>query len=289
MLVVGVGIGDPAAALRRRRRASATPARSCSASRPTRSTPTATVVATHDMAGVTRRRRPRASSPSTSPATSSRCRRWCRRSRSTAAGCTSWPARASRSSAQPRPVTVDRFDVAADRRPGVLAIEVECSAGTYVRTLAADLGRLLGGGAHLRNLRRTAVGPFTIDEAGAARRRASCCRRSTAVRGMAAVDVDDGDGRADRQRAGAAGARPAPGRGRWSTPTATLLAVYERVPRRARPSRPVVLAAIGACGGRVASPAVQVITDARPRRRGRASAPSSRSAPTTACTSATRR
>jgi tRNA pseudouridine55 synthase len=31
--------------------------------------------------------------------------------------------------------------------------------------LAADLGRLLGGGAHLRNLRRTAVEPFTIDEA----------------------------------------------------------------------------------------------------------------------------
>jgi tRNA pseudouridine55 synthase len=65
----------------------------------------------------------------------------------------------------PRPVTVYSFAVTATDDPGVLAIDVECSAGTYVRTLAADLGGLLGGGAHLRNLRRTAVGPFTIDEA----------------------------------------------------------------------------------------------------------------------------
>lgn len=42
----------------------------------------------------------------------------------------------------------------------VVRIEVDCSSGTYVRSLAADLGRALGGGAHLRNLRRTAVGSF---------------------------------------------------------------------------------------------------------------------------------
>ncbi|MGH9134634.1 MAG: tRNA pseudouridine(55) synthase TruB, partial [Ilumatobacteraceae bacterium] len=67
----------------------------------------------------------------------------------------------------PRPVTVSRFDVAGGPAPGVLSIDVECSSGTYVRTLAADLGRLLGGGAHLRNLRRTAVGSFTLEEAAA--------------------------------------------------------------------------------------------------------------------------
>jgi tRNA pseudouridine55 synthase len=67
----------------------------------------------------------------------------------------------------PRPVTIYSFRVAATDEAAVLAIDVECSAGTYVRSLAADLGRLLGGGAHLRNLRRTAVGPYTIDEAGA--------------------------------------------------------------------------------------------------------------------------
>ena len=47
----------------------------------------------------------------------------------------------------------------------VLRAVVECSSGTYVRTLAADLGRALGGGAHLRNLRRTAVGGFGLDAA----------------------------------------------------------------------------------------------------------------------------
>jgi len=70
-----------------------------------------------------------------------------------------------------RPVTVRRFDVewAEPAGPGpagrVLAIDVECSSGTYVRTLAADLGTLLGGGAHLRNLRRTEVGDFSVEGA----------------------------------------------------------------------------------------------------------------------------
>lgn len=62
---------------------------------------------------------------------------------------------------QPRPVTVHSFTVDAGSQAGVLAIEVTCSSGTYVRTLAADLGHLLGGGAHLRNLRRTAIGSFS--------------------------------------------------------------------------------------------------------------------------------
>jgi tRNA pseudouridine55 synthase len=61
----------------------------------------------------------------------------------------------------PRPVTVHRFTVTpVDGEPGVYRAEVDCSSGTYVRSLAADLGRALGGGAHLRRLRRTAVGSF---------------------------------------------------------------------------------------------------------------------------------
>lgn len=68
-----------------------------------------------------------------------------------------------------RPVHVERFDVEAlsgpDEPPLRLRAVVTCSSGTYVRVLAADLGSALGGGAHLDNLRRTAVGPFTLDEA----------------------------------------------------------------------------------------------------------------------------
>jgi tRNA pseudouridine55 synthase len=65
----------------------------------------------------------------------------------------------------PRPVEVYKFSVDDGPAPGVLAVEVECSSGTYVRTLAADLGTALGGGAHLRNLRRTAIGSFAVADA----------------------------------------------------------------------------------------------------------------------------
>jgi len=64
----------------------------------------------------------------------------------------------------PRRVTILRLDVVewqADR----LVIDVVCSKGTYVRTLAADLGDALGCGAWLRALRRTASGPLRIEQA----------------------------------------------------------------------------------------------------------------------------
>jgi tRNA pseudouridine55 synthase len=64
-----------------------------------------------------------------------------------------------------RPVTVYRYDVMPGMTPGVFRIEVECSSGTYVRVLAADLGAALGGGAHLRNLRRTRIGSFSTEDA----------------------------------------------------------------------------------------------------------------------------
>lgn len=65
---------------------------------------------------------------------------------------------------QARQVTIHDIRVVAVD-DGVIDLEVTCSSGTFIRTLAADLGTALGGGAHLRNLRRTAVGPFTVDEA----------------------------------------------------------------------------------------------------------------------------
>jgi tRNA pseudouridine55 synthase len=67
-----------------------------------------------------------------------------------------------------RPVHVARFDVLAIRREGPtvdLDVLVDCSSGTYVRALARDLGRGLGVGGHLTALRRTRVGPFTLEHA----------------------------------------------------------------------------------------------------------------------------
>lgn len=63
-----------------------------------------------------------------------------------------------------RPVTVHRFEVGEPLSPGRFPIEVTCSSGTYIRSLAADVGTALGGGAHLRDLRRTAIGSFTVDQ-----------------------------------------------------------------------------------------------------------------------------
>jgi tRNA pseudouridine55 synthase len=45
-----------------------------------------------------------------------------------------------------------------------LEITVTCSKGTYIRSLAEDLGRFLGCGAHLSSLRRTRTGPFHVDQ-----------------------------------------------------------------------------------------------------------------------------
>ena len=64
-----------------------------------------------------------------------------------------------------RSVRVDRFEVNPTDNPGVYEAFVDCSSGTYIRSLAADLGSVLGGGAHLKNLRRTGVGSFREDEA----------------------------------------------------------------------------------------------------------------------------
>lgn len=65
-----------------------------------------------------------------------------------------------------RRVRVDRFDVEPTPDPLVYRAVVECGPGTYVRCLGQDLGRSLGGGAHIRALRRTRSGPFSVDEAG---------------------------------------------------------------------------------------------------------------------------
>ena len=64
---------------------------------------------------------------------------------------------------EPRRVTIHRFDLLS-RDGDSLVVRVECSKGTYVRTLASDLGAFLGCGAHLTALRRTRIGPFDLND-----------------------------------------------------------------------------------------------------------------------------
>jgi tRNA pseudouridine55 synthase len=65
----------------------------------------------------------------------------------------------------PRGVEIFRFEVFETGESDCYRVLVECSSGTYVRVLAADLGSRLGGGAHLRALRRVSIGSFNDLEA----------------------------------------------------------------------------------------------------------------------------
>ena len=144
-----------------------------------------------------------------------------------------------------RRVTVYALEVEPTDSPGVLAVRVTCSAGTYVRSLAADLGSALGGGAHLRALRRTAVGPFSsgdarpLEEVGPA----DVLPPVEALRGRPVVVVEEHVARAvahgkvlERTVLGVDGEGP------WAVvdSAGNLLAVYEAHAGRAKPA--VVLA-----------------------------------------------
>lgn len=134
----------------------------------------------------------------------------------------------------PRAVTIHRFDIVDWAAPGVLAIDVECSAGTYVRTLADDLGRLLGGGAHLRNLRRTHVGDFTLAEAGAPDE----CELLPVDRAVRALDRVDVDADCEALIANGRILDAWSGTGPWAVfgPSGRLVAVYEAFRGRAKPA-----------------------------------------------------
>jgi tRNA pseudouridine55 synthase len=135
----------------------------------------------------------------------------------------------------PRRVTVSRFDTAPDPdpgHPGVYRAEVVCSSGTYIRVLADDLGKALGGGAHVTNLRRTRIGSFgapdmhPLDAIGPDR----VLTPAQAMRDLEAVTVDPAAAAAirtglplDRVPLGALGDGP------WAMldEAGELLAVYE--------------------------------------------------------------
>lgn len=112
-----------------------------------------------------------------------------------------------------RPVTVSRFDVLARRDEGEfvdLDVVVDCSAGTYIRSLARDLGAALGVGGHLTALRRTAVGPFTLEHARTLEQLAERPELSLTIDEAALIsfphrDIDDDEAESISQ-------------GRWLTP-----------------------------------------------------------------------
>ncbi len=66
-------------------------------------------------------------------------------------------------SLRPQRVRVFRAELLGFEPPD-LEVEIECSSGTYVRSLARDLGAALGAGAHLVRLRRLEIGPFRVDD-----------------------------------------------------------------------------------------------------------------------------
>lgn len=149
----------------------------------------------------------------------------------------------------PRRVTVFRFDLAevgAGAHGPVLSASVDCSSGTYVRSLAADLGAALGGGAHLRRLRRSGVGPWTLADAVALGSvsadsvlpPAAAVRHLTQITVAAPLVADVAHGRVLD-----AGTLGGDGRGPWAVldDAGDLLAVYEQHgPGAVKPSVVVV-------------------------------------------------
>jgi tRNA pseudouridine55 synthase len=97
----------------------------------------------------------------------------------------------------PRTVRIDRIEVESFT-PGEFPraqLLVECGSGTYIRSLAADLGEALGGCAHLAWLRRLRVGPFPVEEARTLEEIAENPEKALlpmveAVRHLTRIDVD---------------------------------------------------------------------------------------------------
>jgi tRNA pseudouridine55 synthase len=152
----------------------------------------------------------------------------------------------------PRPVRIDALvveDFVGGAYPEA-TIRVDCSSGTYVRTLVADLGTALGGCAHLGHLRRLRVGSFSVDEARSiddisADPEAALLSPAAAIRDLASVVVAGEQVRAVAHGATFAapallGADDGPGPFAVVDEHGALLAVYERRGGGVKPS--VVLA-----------------------------------------------
>ena len=140
--------------------------------------------------------------------------------------------------AGPRQIRVDVFEVRAFDPPNV-GFRVRCSGGTYVRVLLADVGRTLGCGAHLTRLRRTAIGPYAVDDAVALDAVEAPRPLEDAVAHLPRIELDR-----DEARAASHGSILAPadvdGPYRVFGPDGLLIGIYRDDGSKARPE--VVLA-----------------------------------------------
>jgi tRNA pseudouridine55 synthase len=152
-----------------------------------------------------------------------------------------------------RTVRVDRYELESFE-PGPYpraTVVVDCSSGTYVRVLAADLGAALGGCAHLDSLRRLRVGAFTLDDAHPLdevieRTTELLLSPAEAMRGLEQIAIDGETARAVSHGAtfsarGLLGEREDEGPFAVVDDAGSLLAVYERRGAGVKPS--VVLSA----------------------------------------------
>jgi tRNA pseudouridine55 synthase len=159
---------------------------------------------------------------------------------------------------KPRSIRIDTFTLESFE-PGPYpraTVLVECSSGTYIRSLAADLGGALGGPAHLAVLRRLAVGSFTSDEshpldAIEADPTAVMLSPLDAMRDLEQARVDAESARAVAHGSvfpSVAFAVEGPGPYAVVDDQATLLAVYERRGAALKPSVVLVQSSPGAAG-----------------------------------------
>jgi tRNA pseudouridine55 synthase len=159
----------------------------------------------------------------------------------------------------PRSVTIHALDLIewdeSDATRPVAIVDVSCSAGTYVRALARDLGKRVGSGAYLCGLSRTASGPFRLEDAHPldAIRAAAAAGGPEAIQALllpadigldeiasvtlTAAEVDDAAmGRFVRPEAGLAGA-PDSGPLRLLDPAGRIVGIGRRDGRRIAPDK----------------------------------------------------
>jgi tRNA pseudouridine55 synthase len=153
----------------------------------------------------------------------------------------------------PRKVNIRSLELVECAPPRVV-LDVQCSAGTYIRTLAQDIGAALGCGAHLTALTRLGSGGFRLEQAhslvelealDAPQRHALLLPADCLVAHLPAVQLDDAEAEALRQGRSIAHATPAPGLVRAYTDAGSFIGLVnaaseQLVPRRLIATQPRV-------------------------------------------------